>query len=96
MVALIIELLVIAGIVGFFIAQVALPIANRTRLFPLFRSPTKLASELSEAQTQLEEKTELVALQEQLVNIEQERLVLEIKQQELVGKLAEIEKAATK
>jgi len=62
-----------------FLSEIALPMAFGMPLFPDFRKSTPMKEEVSKAEKELEEQTELVRLNEQLVEIYRRKAELEKK-----------------
>ena len=74
-----IVLAAVAGIALLFFTQVAVPLWRGTPLFPNFKPDSPLKQQVEEAQEELEHKTELVELQEQLEEINRRKAELEKK-----------------
>lgn len=62
-----------------FLTQVVMPFLFSTPFFPMFRKVTPLLVAVEEAETQLQEKTELYRLQKRLFDLNQEQAALEQK-----------------
>jgi len=64
-------------VILYFTTEVFIPFVRGTKFFPHFRKATPLMEEVSEAERNLEETTELVLLKQKLVEINRRKAELE-------------------